>query len=81
MNNEFKRMSNGESTGAELRDLIWSALKDGARFNKVEFNNTNLDVGDWLEDLNPDEVVSFINDMTNTLPKSKVKDIKKKIVK
>lgn len=80
MNTEFSNMAKGKSTGAELRDLIWSALKDGARFNKVPFEATNLDVGDWLEGLDPKEVTAFIEDMVGTLPKAKAM-VKKKVTR
>ena len=35
--------------GGEFRDLLWSALKDGARLKKLEFEYTPEDVGDWMD--------------------------------
>lgn len=78
MNAEFGKMADGKFTGAELRDLIWSALKDGARYAKQEFPFTNYDVGDWMEDLKADAITDFIEEMSGTLPKPK-KESKKKV--
>ena len=70
MNKEFKRFTDGMHSGSEVRDLIWSALKDGARKAKVEFPYDNLDVGDWIEDIKPEAVIEFINKLSTTLPKA-----------
>ena len=71
MNKEFVNLTT--SNGSEIRDLVWSALKDGARIKKEAFEYTNFDVGDWMEDLNEKDLEDFIKDMTDTLPKSKKK--------
>lgn len=78
MNTEFTSFANGKHTGAEIRDLIWSALKDGARKEGTEFNYTNLDVGDWIEDLEPNSITEFIKGMAETMPKAKAKPVNKK---
>ncbi len=77
MNKDLAKLAN--DSGAVLRDLIWSSLKDGARKDKVEFELTNFDIGDLLEDIKPSEIENFIAGMVATLPKGKTKDIKKKI--
>ena len=79
MNEEFAGFVNGEHTGGEIRDLIWSSLKDGARVAKVDFPYTNLDVGDWMEDISAEEMTSFIEEMAGDLPKAKANS-KKKVV-
>ena len=82
VNDYQKQISNIQNgTGGELRDLIWSALKDGARYAKTKFDYTPYDVGDWIEELTEEELVEIINSMTDTLPSPKVEAVKKKQVK
>ncbi len=69
MNADLAKLSKG--TGAELRDLIWSALKDGARVSGTEFKYTEYDVGDWIEELDPSELGEFMKALINSMPKSK----------
>jgi len=76
MNADLAKLSNG--TGAELRDLIWSALKDGARVSGTEFKYTEYDVGDWIEELDPSELGEFMKALINSMPKSKGKSKSKK---
>ena len=45
-----------EIDGSEMRDLLWSALADGARYKKQKFDATPETVGDWV-DLAPEGVV------------------------
>lgn len=81
MNEEFSNFATGKYTGSEIRDLIWSALKDGARFNKAEFEHSNLDVGDWMENLEEGEMERFMEELGSSMPKTKSTAIKKKVVK
>ena len=78
MNSDLGKLATG--TGAELRDLIWSALKDGARKSKTEFPYTNYDVGDWIEELKDEELTKFLADLVGSMPKSNGK-VKKKVKK
>lgn len=71
MNNDLTKLAYG--SGSQMRDYIWSALKDGARVAKIEFLQSNLDVGDWLEDIEQDELTNFIDELTGSMPKMKVK--------
>ena len=36
--------------GSEMRDLLWSALADGARYKGQEFDATTETVGDWIDE-------------------------------
>jgi hypothetical protein len=63
--------------GSESRDLIWSALKDGARYQKEEFDFLPEDIGDWLDDSNDGEVKKMFEDLV--LPT--IKEDKKKVSK
>lgn len=67
--------------GSILRDLLWSALKEGARKEKKEFNYDPFDVGDWLDDTSEDDIAKMLNawveSVTNGLPK---KENKKKVI-
>ncbi len=78
MNKDLAKIAT--DSGAVLRDLIWSSLKDGARKDKVELELTNFDIGDLLEDIKPGEIENFMAGMTATMPKVREKDTKKKIV-
>lgn len=78
MNEEFEAFGTGKYNGSEVRDLVWSALKDGARFKKIKFNEDNLTVGDWIEDLSQGELDDFIKELLETLPKPKASIKKKK---
>lgn len=70
MNADFSRLVAG-GNGSEIRDLIWSALKDGARFNKEEFDHDNFDVGDWMETIEEGELAKFLDELVESMPKSK----------
>ena len=63
-----------------VRDLMWSAFKDGARIKDVEFTMTTYDVGDMLETMSSEEVSSFIATMVDTLPKVNKELSKPKVV-
>jgi len=80
MNNEYKKLANGLGDGSEIRDLIWSSLKDGARKEKVDFELTNLDVGDLIENMSSEEMEKWILELKETLPdlRDKKKVIHKK---
>ena len=66
MNKELATISSDISV---LRDLLWSAFRDGARVEKKEFTMTNYDVADLMEDMKPEEMNGLVGAMTATLPK------------
>ena len=51
-------------TGGEVRDLVWSGLKDGARFKKQEFKYTPEDIGDWIDEMSMKDPKKFQEVMT-----------------
>ena len=42
-------LDGGEYLFKDARDILWSALKDGARQAKIEFNEDPLTIGDWMD--------------------------------
>ena len=79
MNDDFTRMANGEGTGSEIRDLLWSVLKDGARVAGTKFTMSNYDVGDLIEAMSTDEMTEFMEELAGSMPK-KQPNAKKKAV-
>jgi len=65
----YAKMSTGEITGSEVRDLIWSALDDGARIKKIERDFDAETVGDWMDDADQSEMVKAFSALTDSLPK------------
>ena len=64
------KFADGKGDGSELRDLIWSALKDGARYVNEKFINPKEDVGDWIDHLQPETVKQIMTAFTDSLPKA-----------
>lgn len=65
----ISRIGGDKQTGSEIRDLLWSCLKDGARISGEQFPFTNYDVGDWLGTLEDGELEKFISEYLEALPK------------
>lgn len=61
----------GKDSGATLRDLFWSALKDGARVEKQPFDYSTGDVADWLEDLTEADYEQFFKALAESTTKKK----------
>lgn len=60
--------------GSEVRDLVWSALKDGARFKGEEFEHTPEDVADWLDEaVDKDVKQMFLSIAVPTIRENKKK--------
>lgn len=51
-----ERLDNYSVDGSESRDLIWSALKDGARYKNQDFEYKPEDIGDWLDNVDESEL-------------------------
>ncbi len=79
MNDELSNLAGG--SGSAMRDLIWSALKDGARKAGTAFPHDNMWVGDMLQELDEGAMTSFVEDMVATLPKPEKNPSKKKVQK
>lgn len=80
MNEDFQKIASGTGTGAEVRDLVYSALKDGCRAAKIESDFDNMDVGDWLEVLDAKELTKFFESMAGAMPKGEADSSDKKKV-
>ena len=72
MGEDLQRIGDGGGSGREIRDLLWAALKDGARKAKQPFEFDNFDIGDGMDELSQDELGKFFVEMTESM-QSKVK--------
>ena len=64
------KFETGEYMFGDIRDLVWSALKDGARQAKTEFTLDRFDVGDMMDE-NPTEIIAqTLTELVGTLPKA-----------
>ena len=78
MSDVIDNIVKNEVDGSEVRDFLYSALKDGARKEKQTFDFTPEDVGDWMEDVDLEELESFFLGFIDSQPKTKRKASKKK---
>jgi hypothetical protein len=78
MNNDLEGVASGGMDISVLRDFIWSALKDGARVAKQEFDVDTYTVGDWLEELDDQQMEQFFKDLVASMPKGKKSEAGKK---
>jgi hypothetical protein len=65
------KSKNLEISISEIRDLLWSALKDGARYAKEEFNVTPEDVADWIDEANLEEIYPQLKQSTQKIRNKK----------
>jgi len=63
------RLGTNEFSVSEYRDLVWSALKDGARYDGREFEFDALTVGDWLDEV-PEYAEFVMNEFLKSMPKA-----------
>lgn len=68
MQDELSKLVSGDGTGAEIRDLLYSALKDGARVKKLNDEFEAADVADWIEEIDPDELKKAFSVMGESMP-------------
>jgi len=72
-----------------IRDLIWSALKAGAKKKRKDFTWLNPDtkkvedvtvdvVGDWIEEMPQNEFDKITEAINNSMPKGEATEAKKK---
>ncbi|GAA4299389.1 hypothetical protein [Nibribacter koreensis] len=59
-----------EVQGSEFRDFIYSALKDGARASKKDFDLTPEDVADLMDAVGQDEPQKFTEILQVLIPKT-----------
>jgi len=81
MNEEIGKLMTNSGDGSEIRDLVWSALKDGARREGSEFDFTPETIADWMEVLSPDQMSDMVNNMAKSLIGVGGNAVKKKKVK
>jgi len=63
----------------DIRDLVWSALKDGARQAGEPFEFDNLTVGDWMDE-NPAKIIAeTLTELVGSLPTPTENGAKKKV--
>ena len=74
MNEELREISSDMTV---LRDILWSAFKDGARVAKKEFDLTNYDIADLMEEMSVEEMEKMVESMTETLPRPRESKKKK----
>lgn len=55
-------------TPAHFRDLIWCALVSGARVSGQPFTHSREEVGDWLDELTPDELAGVFSVIQASAP-------------
>ena len=67
MGEQLQRIGTGGGSGSEIRDLIWAALKSGARKEKQDVEFDNWDVGDWLDDISTEALTEFLTSMTESM--------------
>lgn len=62
-NLDWTKIIQGTGNGSEVRDLIFSALAAGHISAKVDgpFPATNMEVGDWIDDCEPQEIKRFFD--------------------
>ena len=61
------KIKNMAVDGSETRDLLWSALADGARYKKQKFDATAETVGDWIDEANDDIMVEAFSAMLSRI--------------
>ncbi len=78
MDADIKKIIKNEVDGSEIRDLLFSALKDGARKEKQQFDFEPENVGDWMEEIETKDLEQFFVGLVDGMPKSKRKQPSKK---
>ena len=70
-----KELSNIEnSDGGNIRDLIYSALWAGCKTDKIEIDFDRYDLGDWIDEMEQDELNKCFQVLLGSNPKSEVKE-------
>jgi len=69
--NELKDIKSGN--GTTMRDLIYSALWAGCKTEKIDIDFDEYNVGDWMDDIEPDELVKIFTSLANSNDSGEVK--------
>ena len=75
------RINNNEITGGEIRDMIYAGLVSAARSKKIEIDFDNYTVGDWIDEIDPNELVKAFEVLGQSQPQGSNKTPKKKVRK
>jgi hypothetical protein len=62
------RFVGAKGDGGEFRDLLWSALKDGARVQGLEFEYDSKAVGDWMDGMKQADFKPMMDAFYDSLP-------------
>ena len=76
-----ERIKNNEITGGEIRDMIYAGLVSAARSKKIEIDFDQYQVGDWIDEIDPNELVKAFEVMGESQPKGSNTTAKKKVRK
>jgi len=68
----------GDYMFGDIRDLVWSALKDGARQAGEPFEFDSLTVGDWMDSDPAKFIAETLEQLVGSLPKPSENGAKKK---
>jgi hypothetical protein len=49
-----------------IRDLIYSALFAGCKADKIDIDFDNFDVGEWIDELKPDDMAKIFDSMAKS---------------
>lgn len=74
----LSKFESGDYKYSHMRDILWSALKDGARKGKVEFEFDKYDVGDWMDEDPAEYIKQALMLLVDSLPKQNEGATKKK---
>ena len=79
---DYYKLLEGFSKGnwmfGDMRDLLYSGLKDGARQAKEPFDIDRYTVGDWMDDDPAKYIAETMEQITGSLPKPTDNGSKKK---
>lgn len=73
-----EKINNQEITGGEIRDLIWSGLVAGAKSKNIDVDFNEFNVGDWIDQLDADELKKAFDVILESSPVEKKKTGKAK---
>jgi len=75
------RIKNNEITGGEIRDMIYSGLVSAARSKGIEVDFDQYMVGDWIDEMDANELVKAFDVLGQSQPKGSNVTPKKKVRK
>jgi len=67
------KLQKKEITGSEIRDLLWAGLICGAKSKKKDVDFTSFDVGDWMDEMDQNELNKVFQEIGQQASASNVK--------